>query len=144
MKTGTHPSIRVLIAEEQPLLRTAYRAQLRGTVGVHVVGDVARVDVPVLRAAALRARPDAMLIGTRCLDGSLVEQISSSAPLGTVVGLLFVAYTFDARVREALAAINAGSGCACACVRKQEIESAAQLAGLLRAVVSRATAEVPR
>ena len=90
-REGT-PSIRVLIADDQTLVRSGFRMILEDEPGIEVVGEVADGDAAV--AAARRLNPDIALLDIRMprLDGlEAARRILASASNTKVVMLT----TFD-------------------------------------------------
>jgi DNA-binding NarL/FixJ family response regulator len=97
--------VRVLIVDDDPLVRSALRMVLGGADGILLVGDVA--DGSAVPAAVDETKPDVVLMDIRMprVDGlTATEQVRRSAPAPEVVILT----TFDAD-EHVLRALRAGA-----------------------------------
>jgi DNA-binding NarL/FixJ family response regulator len=97
--------VRVLIVDDDPLVRSALRMVLGGADGILLVGEVA--DGSAVPAAVDETKPDVVLMDIRMprVDGlTATEQVRRSAPAPEVVILT----TFDAD-EHALRALRAGA-----------------------------------
>ena len=101
-------TIRVLIADDQALVRAGFVKILDSEVGIDVVGEAADGDQAV--TAALRTRPDVVVMDIRMprLDGiAATARIVAEAPSGPRV-LILTTYGIDDYVFEALRAGASG------------------------------------
>jgi DNA-binding NarL/FixJ family response regulator len=95
-------SVRVLIVDDQALVRAGFRLILEGNEGIHVVGEAADGEQAV--AAAARLRPDVVLMDVRMpkLDGlEATRQILAGATDGCRV-LMLTTFDLDEYVYTAL------------------------------------------
>lgn len=103
-------SIRVLLADDQPLTRTGFRMILEETPGIDVVGEAEDGASAVLRAASLT--PDVVLMDVRMprMDGlEATRRIASAAiPPGVRAPRVLVLTTYDLD-EYAFAALRAGA-----------------------------------
>jgi DNA-binding NarL/FixJ family response regulator len=97
------PSIRVLLADDQALVRAGFRALLDAQDGVEVVGEAADGEEAVRLTRALR--PDVVLMDIRMpgLDGlEATRQIAADELLASVRIVILTTFDLDEYVFEAL------------------------------------------
>jgi DNA-binding NarL/FixJ family response regulator len=102
-------SIRVLLADDQTLVRSGFRVLLERTDGIDVVGEVADGEQAVQRARA--DRPDVVLMDIRMpgLDGlEATRRIASDRELSAVRVIMLTTFDLDEYVFEALQAGASG------------------------------------
>jgi DNA-binding NarL/FixJ family response regulator len=102
-------SIRVLLADDQTLVRSGFRVLLERTDGIDVVGEVADGEQAVQRARA--DRPDVVLMDIRMpgLDGlEATRRIASDRELAAVRVIMLTTFDLDEYVFEALQAGASG------------------------------------
>jgi DNA-binding NarL/FixJ family response regulator len=119
--------IRVLIADDQPLMRAGFRMVLEVEDDISVVGEAANGEQAV--HSALRLRPDVVLMDIRMpdLDGIAATRQITGAPGGPAARVLIVTtFDLDEYVYDALGAGASGF------VLKDS--SADQLVGAIRVV----------
>ena len=99
--------LRVLVADDQPLVRSGYRTVLDAADGVTVVGEAADGGQAV--ALAARLRPDVVVMDVRMprVDGLTATGLLSAQPGGPAV-LVVTTYDLDEYVFGALRAGAAG------------------------------------
>jgi DNA-binding NarL/FixJ family response regulator len=100
-------AIRVLLADDQPLIRTGFRRVLEGAEAIEVVGESADGHQAVV--AARRLRPDVVVMDIRMpvLDGiAATQHILAADP--TVRILILTTFDLDAYVFQALQAGASG------------------------------------
>jgi len=105
----TAPPIKVLLADDQELVRTGFKVLLDVEDDITVVGEAA--DGAEAVALARAARPDVVLMDIRMpvLDGiAATRQIAATAGLEQVRVLMLTTYDTDAYVFEALQAGASG------------------------------------
>ena len=100
-------SIRVLLVDDQPLLRTGFRLVLQTEPDLEVVGEAADGEVAVTQARALH--PDVVLMDIRMprVDGVEATRRLTADPAGPRV-LVLTTYDLDEYVVEALRAGASG------------------------------------
>jgi DNA-binding NarL/FixJ family response regulator len=101
--------IRVLLADDQTLVRSGFRVLLERTEGIEVVGEVSDGAEAVARVRA--EPPDVVLMDIRMpgMDGlEATRQISSDPELGNVRVIMLTTFDLDEYVFEALHAGAAG------------------------------------
>ncbi|MCX4984806.1 response regulator transcription factor [Streptomyces sp. NBC_00572] len=106
MTTGTEPAPRVVIADDQELVRTGFRLILTAR-GIDVVGEAG--DGVEAVAAARRLRPDVVLMDIRMpvMDGlEAARQVLAQAPDCRVI--MLTTFDLDSYVYAALAAGASG------------------------------------
>lgn len=101
--TGTirRVGIRVLLVDDQPIVRTGFRVVLGAAGGIDVVGEAG--DGPAAVAAVASYRPDVVLMDVRMPGGdglTATEQITASYPDTRV--LVVTTFDVDDYVRRAL------------------------------------------
>jgi DNA-binding NarL/FixJ family response regulator len=102
-------SIRVLLADDQTLVRSGFRVLLERTEGIEVVGEVSDGEQAVQRARA--DRPDVVLMDIRMpgLDGlEATRRIASDPELAAVRVIMLTTFDLDEYVFEALQAGASG------------------------------------
>lgn len=101
--------IRILLADDHPVVRTGLRGMLAAEPGLEVVGEVGSGAEAV--ALARRLRPDVILMDLRMPGGDGVEAISAitAAPAGDVPRIVVLTtYDTDADILRAVEAGAAG------------------------------------
>ena len=99
--------IRVLLADDQALVRAGFKALLDAQEGIEVVGEAADGDEAVRLARALR--PDVVLMDIRMpgLDGlEATEAITADPGLAGVRIVVLTTFDHDEHVFEALRAVG--------------------------------------
>jgi DNA-binding NarL/FixJ family response regulator len=102
-------SIRVLLADDQTLVRSGFRVLLERAVGIEVVGEVATGAEAVARARA--ERPDVILMDIRMpgMDGlEATRRIAGDPALADVRVIILTTFDLDEYVFEALHAGASG------------------------------------
>jgi DNA-binding NarL/FixJ family response regulator len=102
-------SIRVLLADDQTLVRSGFRVLLERTEGIDVVGEAGDGDEAV--AAARATRPDVVLMDIRMpvVDGlEATRRIASDAALSGTRMIMLTTFDLDEYVFEALHAGASG------------------------------------
>ena len=102
--------IRVLLADDQALVRAGFRALLDAQEGIEVVGEAADGDEAVRLARALR--PDVVLMDIRMpgVDGlEATRQIAADELLASVRIVILTTFDLDEYVYDALRAGASGS-----------------------------------
>jgi DNA-binding NarL/FixJ family response regulator len=102
-------SIRVLLADDQTLVRSGFRVLLERTPGIHVAGEASTGVEAVERALA--DRPDVVLMDIRMpgMDGlAATRRILSDPRLGGVRVIMLTTFDLDEYVFEALEAGASG------------------------------------
>jgi DNA-binding NarL/FixJ family response regulator len=96
-------TIRVLVADDQPLMRAAFDMTLRGEPDIELVGEAA--DGREAVDEARRLRPDVILMDVRMprLDGVEATRILAADDLTTKI-LILTTFDIDEYVMEALRA----------------------------------------
>jgi len=105
----TNPPIRVVVADDQALVRSGFLALLRSEDDIEVVGEAANGFEAVKVAKA--ERPDVMLMDIRMpeLDGLEATRLITADPaLAAVRVLVLTTFDLDAYVHEALCAGASG------------------------------------
>ena len=107
MTTPPPPSIRVLLVDDQELIRTGLRGILRARFGFEVVGELA--DGTDVAAAIGRSRPDVVVMDVRMpgVDGITATAAVRDLPDGPPV-LVLTTFDDDAALAGALRAGAAG------------------------------------
>jgi DNA-binding NarL/FixJ family response regulator len=103
------PSIRVVVADDQALVRSGFLALLRSETGIEVVGE-AGDGVEAVKIAKLE-RPDVILMDIRMpeMDGLEATRVITADPaLAAVRILVLTTFDLDAYVHEALRAGASG------------------------------------
>ncbi len=103
------PSIRVVVADDQTLVRSGFLALLRSEDGIDVVGEAAN-GYEAVRVAKLE-RPDVILMDIRMpeMDGLEATRLITADPaLESVRILVLTTFDLDAYVHEALRAGASG------------------------------------
>jgi len=101
--------VRVLLVDDQPLLRTGFRLILTSEPDIEVVGEAGDGETAITQARALS--PDVVLMDIRMphVDGiEATRQIAAMAGLEQVRVLILTTYDTDAYVFEGLAAGASG------------------------------------
>ncbi|WP_344567839.1 response regulator transcription factor [Streptomyces axinellae] len=101
--------VRVLLADDDPLVRAGLKMMLRGAPGMEVVGEAA--DGAEVPAAVREFTPDVILMDIRMptTDGiAATRELTASPPPGTAPPQVIVLTTFDSDT-EVLEAVRAGA-----------------------------------
>jgi DNA-binding NarL/FixJ family response regulator len=101
--------IRVLLADDQQLIRAGFRALIDSEPGMSVVGEAATGRDAV--AAAHRLRPDVVLMDIRMPDGDglwATEQLVADAALGDIRIVIVTTFELDEYVAQAVRAGASG------------------------------------
>ncbi|THV41609.1 response regulator [Glycomyces buryatensis] len=101
--------IRVLLADDQPLMRGGFRALIEAEDDMTVVGEAA--DGPAAVALAAETRPDVALLDVEMPGGdgiTAVRQIAADPDLAELRVVMLTNYSFDSYVFDALRAGAAG------------------------------------
>jgi DNA-binding NarL/FixJ family response regulator len=101
--------IRVLIADDQHLVRAGFRALLESEPDIEVVGDVATGEAAV--AEASRSHPDVILMDIRMPEGDglwATEQIVADASLASTHIVIVTTFELDDYVAQAIRAGASG------------------------------------
>lgn len=101
--------IRVLLADDQPLMRGGFRALIDAEDDMEVVAEAA--DGPSAVALALEHRPEVALLDVEMPGGdgiAAVRAIAERPPLAALRVVMLTNYSFDAYVFDALRAGAAG------------------------------------
>jgi DNA-binding NarL/FixJ family response regulator len=107
--TATDPAIRVLLADDQALVRAGFRALLDAQPGIEVVGEAGDGREAVELAAALN--PDVILMDIRMpvLDGlAATREIASDKRLDAIRIVILTTFELDEYVFDAIRAGAAG------------------------------------
>jgi DNA-binding NarL/FixJ family response regulator len=105
--TGTPPAaVKVLLVDDDPLVRAGLRLMLRGAGDLEVVGEVG--DGAGVVDAVARLRPDVVLMDIRmpCVDGIAATRALTARGGGTPAVIVLTTFDGDATV---LAALRAGA-----------------------------------
>ena len=108
-RTAAGRPVRVLLADDDPLVRAGLKMMLRGARGVEVVGEAA--DGAEVPSAVREFTPDVILMDIRMptTDGiTATRALAASPPPGIPMPQVIVLTTFDSD-REVLEAIRAGA-----------------------------------
>ena len=102
-------TIRVVLADDQQLIRAGFRALLEAEADIDVVGEAATGADAV--ALVRKERPDVVLMDIRMPDGDglwATEQITASAELGDTHIVVVTTFELDEYVAQAIAAGASG------------------------------------
>ena len=125
--------VRLFIAEEQELLQEAYQLLLSGSEGIDIVGAEPHVDARTLVAAAALS-PDVMIIGTRSLTESTINNLRVLRRSAPNTGLVLLSFAYDARTMTALREFSRHTMAGCAYLTKHTVGTVHQLAQMVLAV----------
>jgi DNA-binding NarL/FixJ family response regulator len=106
--TAGRATVRVLLADDQALVRTGFRMILKSEPGIEVVGEAADGEQAV--AAARRLRPDVAVMDVRMprVDGLEATRRLLAAPGATTRVLILTTFDLDEYVYDALRAGASG------------------------------------
>ena len=127
-------SIKLYVAEEQELLKTAYQKFYANHATIDLLGSSNDMSVETLLAAAIALRPDVMLLGVKTLQPTTVRTLERlhESSAGLAVVLLFGYY--DAQGINALREFSGKSSGGHAYLLKHTLDSAEQLTQAVQSV----------
>jgi DNA-binding NarL/FixJ family response regulator len=109
MTDRTKPVIRVMLADDQALIRAGFAALINAEADLHVVGEAADGSEAVSVASETRADVILMDIRMPVLDGiEATRQITSNEDLAGVKIIILTTFELDAHVVEAIRAGASG------------------------------------
>lgn len=126
--------IRLYIAEEQQILREAYRSFFLPQPDVEVAGCSSDTTGDALVGAASALKPDVMLLGFKILQPTTVEKLQMIREKCSAVAVVVLSASYDAKGIRALAEFSRGSSVGCAYLLKHTIDTVEQLTQMIHSV----------
>ncbi|MFH1141755.1 MAG: hypothetical protein V1724_08885, partial [Chloroflexota bacterium] len=126
--------IKLYIAEEQQILREAYRSFFLPQPDVEVVGCSGDTTGDSLVGAAWALKPNVMLLGFRILQPATVERLEMVREKCPEVATVVLSASFDAKGIKALRDFSRGSSVGCAYLLKHTIDTVEQLTQMIHSV----------
>jgi DNA-binding NarL/FixJ family response regulator len=134
--TPSAPSktVNLLVAEEQQILKEAYRAFFTTHPSINLVGCSSDTSAEALLAAATSAGPSVMLVGVKSLHTTTVEKLEILQENFPQVGVVLLFAVHDAGGIKALREFSRGSSAGRAYLVKHNLDTPEQLAQVVFSV----------
>lgn len=119
--------IKLYLAEEQQLLREAFRSFFAAYPGIEMVGASGDTSGESLLAAATALKPTTVLVGIKILQPPMVERLEMLREGCPDVAIVLLSASYDMRGIKALREFSRGAKVGCAYLLKHTIDTVAQL-----------------
>ena len=127
-------TIRLLLAEEQQILRNAYQSVFSHESGIEFLGSWADTSAEYLVEMAVGLKPDVIVLGVKAVQSETVEMLELLRKACPQVGLVLLFAYYDIQGIKALRAFSRGSSAGCAYLLKHTIDSVEQLTQVIHSV----------
>ena len=132
--TDSNNKIKVYVAEEQQILREAYRSFFLSHPDMEVVGCSGDTSGDTLAGAASALKPNVMLLGFRILQPTTVEKMEMVREMCPDTAMVVLSAKYDAKGIKALREFSRGSSVGCSYLLKHTIDTVEQLTQVIRSV----------
>ncbi len=126
--------MRLYLAEEQQILREAYRVCFAAYPGLEIVGVSGDTAGESLVRAALALHPDVILLGIKILQPAAVEKLQALREHSPTVAVVLLSAHYDVKGIKALREFSRKSSGGCAYLLKHTIDTVDQLTQVIYSV----------
>lgn len=126
--------LRVYIAEEQQILREAYKSFFLSQHHMEVVGCSGDTSGDALVGAASTLKPTVMLLGFKVLQSNTVEQLEMVRERCPEAAMVVLSASYDTDAIKALRRFSKGSAVGCSYLLKHTVDSVEQLTQVVSSV----------
>ena len=126
--------LKLYIAEEQQILREAYRSFFLPQENIEVLGCSDDTGGDVLAVAASTLKPDVMLVGFKGLQPATIEKLELIRESCPDVGLVILSAFYDVKGIKALREFVRDTSVGCAYLLKHTIDTVEQLTQIICSV----------
>ncbi len=126
--------IRLYIAEEQQIMREAYRTFYVSSLDVSIVGSSEDTHSETLVTAAATLKPDVIIVGTKVLQPSTVEKLKTVREYDPEIGIVILSAYYDVKGIMALREYSKGAQAGCAYLQKHTLDTVNQLTQVIKSV----------
>jgi NarL family two-component system response regulator LiaR len=123
--------------EEQEIYRELYKSVFscsRPGATIELLGTSTNGDIGVLRNTISRLNPDVLLVGTKKIDSSIIEELGQIRLENPQLGLLLLSVLYDAETAKLVRKLAPRGGGGMALFLKQSLDQVEQLCGTVLAV----------
>ncbi len=119
--------VKLYLAEEQQMLREAFRAFFIDHGSIEVVGSSADTSAEALAAAAIALNPKVILMGIRVLQPAAVEKLEALREQCPGTAFVLLSASYDLKGLKSLREFARGTKVGCAYLLKHTIDTVDQL-----------------
>lgn len=127
--------VRLYIAEEQELLREAYKVALRSEPNIEITGLSGDTGTENITHVLSATRPDAILLGTTEFQSGTVELLGIIRESFQHIGIVILSLVYDTQAVKELRRFEKGNLRGCAFLLKSSLDKASQLTQVVHAVI---------
>lgn len=131
MMNSNH-TVKLYIAEEQPMLKEAYQALFQEQPGIEMVGVSGDTAGDSLVAAAQDMKPTVMLLGFKILEAATVDRLHMIREKCPGVAMVVLSSSYDMKGIKALREFSRATSAGCAYLLKHTIDTVNQLTQMIQ------------
>ena len=133
-ETVATKSIKLYLAEEQQILREAYKSFFKVHPSIELVGDSGDTSGESLVAAAKALRPTSIVLGVKTLQPATIEKLEMIRENCPDVAVVLLTSFYDMHGVKALREFTRGASVGCAYLLKHTIDTTEQLTQVIYSV----------